>query len=212
MALNLSVADASMIILPVLSVLSAAIGELAQYLNEAWELKESIDKQNSEFVITRYRDTNMNLRTQLNRIIKRAGLNPWPKPFQNLRSTRETELVEKYPLHVVCSWIGNSQLVAAKHYLQVTDDHFDKAVQNPVQQPAVYSRIECHQEHEGNDDDPDPPSNSSALQESASICENKKPDEIPWAGIEPTTLGLGIQRSILLSYQGLVCYLVGIEQ
>ena len=43
-------------------------------------------------------------------------------------------------MHVVCEWIGNSQAVAAKHYLQVTDEHFlqasKEAVQNPVQQVA----------------------------------------------------------------------------
>jgi hypothetical protein len=43
-------------------------------------------------------------------------------------------------MHVVCQWIGNSQPIAAKHYLQVTDDHFSKAVRNPVQQPAVLPR------------------------------------------------------------------------
>ena len=41
-------------------------------------------------------------------------------------------------MHVVCQWIGNSAAVAAKHYLQVTDEHFlqasKEAVQNPVQQ------------------------------------------------------------------------------
>ena len=72
---------------------------------------------------------------------RRLGLTPWPKLFQNLRSTRETELAEDYPLHVVVAWIGNSQPVAAKHYLQVTDDHFAQAVQNPVQQA---SRTELH--------------------------------------------------------------------
>ena len=70
---------------------------------------------------------NANLRTQLERIIRRAGLKPWPKPFQNCRSTRETELAETYPIHVVCAWIGNTVAVAAKHYLQVTDADFEKA-------------------------------------------------------------------------------------
>jgi integrase len=82
----------------------------------------------SVFVITRYRSANQNLRTQLNRIIRRAGMIPWQKPFQNLRSTRETELMEVYPSHVVCRWIGNSEAVARKHYLQTTDEHFAKAV------------------------------------------------------------------------------------
>ena len=37
-------------------------------------------------IITRYRDRNSNLRTQLERIIRKAGLQPWPKLFQNLRA------------------------------------------------------------------------------------------------------------------------------
>ena len=49
-------------------------------------------------------------------------------PFQNLRSTRETELMEIYPSHVVVSWIGHSEKVARLHYLQTTDAHFEKAV------------------------------------------------------------------------------------
>jgi hypothetical protein len=51
------------------------------------------------------------------RILQRAGLTAWPKLFQNLGSTRETELAESFPIHVVTAWMGNSQLVAAKHYL-----------------------------------------------------------------------------------------------
>ena len=88
----------------------------------------------------RYRGADRNLRTKLEKIIKRAGLTPWPTLWQDLSSTRQTELAETYPMHVVCQWIGNSQAVAAKHYLQVTDEHFlqasKQAVQNPVQQVA----------------------------------------------------------------------------
>ena len=51
---------------------------------------------------------NANLRTQLERIIRRAGLNASPKLFQNLRSTRETELVPEFPLHVVTAWLGKT--------------------------------------------------------------------------------------------------------
>jgi len=96
--------------------------ELRPYLEEAWEQAEP----GTEYVVTRYRDRNANLRTQLERIIRKAGLKPWPKLFQNLRSTRETELAEDHPIHVVCAWIGNSQAVAAKHYLQVRDEDFER--------------------------------------------------------------------------------------
>jgi len=109
--------------------------ELRPYLEEAFELAEP----GTEFVITRYRDSNANLRTQLMKIIRRAGLEPWEKPFQNLRSTRETELYETYPLHVVVAWLGNTQAVAAKHYLQVTDEHFQRASESGAQCGAVKS-------------------------------------------------------------------------
>ena len=91
-------------------------------------------------VITCKRYVQQNLRTRFTKIIRRAGLTPWPKLFHNLRASRETELAQSFPLHVVCAWIGNSQLIAAKHYLQVTDADYERAgksgVQNPVQLPA----------------------------------------------------------------------------
>ncbi|MEM9109288.1 MAG: tyrosine-type recombinase/integrase, partial [Planctomycetota bacterium] len=84
-------------------------------------------QENSDYVITQYRLNNLNLRTQLKRILRKAGLEPWPKLFQNLRSSRETELAERFPLHVVTAWLGNSVTVAQKHYLQVTEAHITKA-------------------------------------------------------------------------------------
>jgi hypothetical protein len=69
---------------------------------------------------------------QFERIIRRAGLTPWPRVFHNLRASRQTELAAEYPLHVVCSWIGNSAAIAAKHYLTVREDDFQRAAQNPA--------------------------------------------------------------------------------
>ena len=114
--------------------------ELRQYLNQAWET----EADQAEFVITRYRDDSQNLRTTFLKIIQRAGLQPWPKLFQNMRASRQTELEETFPTHVVCQWMGNSPKVAQKHYLQVTDAHFEKAVQNPVQQASAGGRSAPH--------------------------------------------------------------------
>ncbi len=111
--------------------------ELRPYLDDAFEMAEP----GAVYVTARYRDTNVNLRTRLIRIIRRAGIKPWPRLFQNLRATRETELAESFPLHVVCEWIGNSAKVAADHYLQVTEEHFRQALQNPVQQCAATPHI-----------------------------------------------------------------------
>src|SRR5438552_790228 len=35
-------------------------------------------------------------------------------------------------MHVVCAWIGNSALIAAKHYLQVTDQDFARGAATPA--------------------------------------------------------------------------------
>lgn len=97
--------------------------ELRPFLEEAYELAA----EGAEFVVARHRHESCNLRTQLGRIVTRAGVTPWPKLWQNLRATRQTELEAEFPLHVVCRWLGNSPGVARKHYLQVTDEHFAKA-------------------------------------------------------------------------------------
>ena len=174
--------------------------ELRPFLEEAFELAP----EGAVHVISRYRDTNQNLRTQLERIIRRAGLKSWPKLFVNLRSTRETELAESFPMHVVCEWIGNSQPVAMKHYLQITDDHFDRAlrraaksdarvVQNPVQQPAATSCVESQ--------------NPTQVQKGCEVglvdaetCDNVQKDQIRPAGLEPATYGSEDHCSVQLSY------------
>jgi hypothetical protein len=65
-------------------------------------------------------------------------------------------LAETFPIHVVCQWIGNSQAVAKKHYLQTTDEHYlkategdcsawEKALQKAVHQLAISSNNENQQ-------------------------------------------------------------------
>jgi hypothetical protein len=75
------------------------------------------------------------------RIIKRAGLESCPKLFHNLRGSRETELTAQFPRHVVCQWIGNSQVIAATHYLQVTDNHFAEAVEGSARSAAHVKQV-----------------------------------------------------------------------
>ncbi len=72
---------------------------------------------------------NCNLRTQFERIVKRAGLQPWPRLFHAMRASRETELAKEYPIHVVTAWLGNTPRIALKHYLQVTDADFERAAE-----------------------------------------------------------------------------------
>jgi integrase len=115
--------------------------ELRPYLEEAFELAPT----GAVYVVdARYRDSantpsgwrNCNLRQQFSRIIRRAGLQPWPRLFHALRSSRETELAATFPLHVVAAWLGNTPRIALKHYLQVTTADFDRAARLPEQRAA----------------------------------------------------------------------------
>lgn len=163
--------------------------ELLPHLRAAFEDAEP----GTTYVVTRYRDGGVNLRTQLGRIVTKAGLELWEKPFQNMRSTRETELAQTFPLHVVCRWIGNSQPVAAKHYLQVTDEHFALAVggaqaaQNPAQNAHATG---------GNAPQPDATAETEAPVVSG-VCGSLPEDakaykkgKTPRVGLEPTTTRL----------------------
>lgn len=90
-------------------------------------------------VITRYRDPAANLRTQLCRYSTAAGLTPWPKPWQNLRGSRATELADEYPSHVSAAWLGHTEKIADAFYRQVTEDHFAKAAQHAAQKAHASS-------------------------------------------------------------------------
>jgi hypothetical protein len=48
--------------------------------------------------------------------------------IQNLRASRETELMAKYPAKDATSWIGNSVAVANKHYAMKLRDSFSRAI------------------------------------------------------------------------------------
>ncbi|MFM7095952.1 MAG: integrase, partial [Gemmataceae bacterium] len=94
--------------------------ELVPILKEAQDLNQGV----SRFVCGKVRSGTLNLRTGLLKTLKSLGIKPWPKLFVNLRSSRETELVERFPLHVVTEWIGHTPEIAAKHYLQVLEQHW----------------------------------------------------------------------------------------
>ncbi len=108
--------------------------ELLPYLQDVYDLASPGQK----FLITRYRHKGVNLGTQAHRIIISAGLKPWPKTFHNLRASCETELVEEFSIHVVTAWLGNSPEVAKKHYLQVTEEHYQRAVEKATQNPTYF--------------------------------------------------------------------------
>jgi integrase len=59
------------------------------------------------------------------RILKIAGVSVYPKPFQNLRATRATELVSQgLPAHLESDWFGHTEKVANTNYLFTQDADF----------------------------------------------------------------------------------------
>ena len=157
--------------------------ELHAVLLNAFEAAET----GSEFVISRYRNTRANLRTQAHRIIRRAGLEPWEKVFQNCRSTRETELLEEFPIQTVTAWLGNSPQIAARHYLQVTPAHFAKAVEKAVQNPVQYDAELPRKESQADQPEEGEPCFCGSAQENAAQCVSTGPHQAPRVGLEPTT-------------------------
>ncbi len=116
--------------------------ELRPYLEAVFDAAEP----GTEYVITRYRD-NENLRTQLRRIIRRAGLTPWPRITHNLRASRATELAAEHPAHVAAAWLGHSALVAQKHYWTVTDADFERATKGGAESGARAARNRAQHAH-----------------------------------------------------------------
>ena len=61
------------------------------------------------------------------RLAIRAGIELWEKPFQNCRSSRDTELRKMFPEYLVNRWIGHTQQVAEAHYTQTLPSDFTDA-------------------------------------------------------------------------------------
>jgi|GEM_PF-2730636 len=64
-------------------------------------------------------------------IVERAGLVVWDDLFQTLRRNCETQWAMTVPQRAVSAWIGHSQLVSQRHYLQLTDELY-KFVHQPT--------------------------------------------------------------------------------
>ena len=114
--------------------------ELRSILTEAYEQAAEGEK----LILPRTLTGASNLRTTLTKIITRAGHKPWPRLFQNLRASCATDWVERYPNHVVAKWLGHSPLIAAAHYLQARERHFEDAVAGGGQGAAEVTENSVH--------------------------------------------------------------------
>ncbi len=140
----------------------------------------------SRNVIEKHRLNSGNLSTQFTRILTKAGVTPWPKLMINLRSSRQTELENTFPTHVVCKWLGNSPQIAHRHYLKVTDSHFDQAI-GGAPGGANGAKVVQNKSGQGgtNSDTETPESGEKRGQKSVSSTKNGVPEmtpETPFSG------------------------------
>jgi len=113
--------------------------ELRPYLEDLSKLANvGIDVPITEPVFPNLID-GQNIRKGFERMLKKAGIRQWPKLFQNLRASRETELLALYPAKDVCSWIGNTQAIAMKHYAMPTEESFQRALRTPTVSPVLHN-------------------------------------------------------------------------
>lgn len=92
--------------------------ELAPYLSEQFDEATA----GSVHVFAKLRH-HANLSTTAEKYVQRAGCKAWPKFWNSLRASRETDLMDLVGLRKACQWIGNSPTVAMRNYalLKKTD-------------------------------------------------------------------------------------------
>jgi integrase len=146
-----------------------------------------------------------NRHRQMTKIIEAAGLELWEDLFQTLRRSCETQMAMTVPQHAVSAWIGHSELVSARHYLQVTDELFERvtglesegckqksAAESAAVKPGIASQDgeiepgDTRTDFEGELKNPD---NCGRILDVASEC------EVVRGGIEPPTHGFSVHCS-----------------
>ncbi len=93
---------------------------ISPHLFAALEALRSAAKPGQTKVFAEVQGTS-NLRTTLHKLILKAGLQPWPKLWQNLRASAATDFARALPAHVAAAICGHSQQIAQEHYWTVTN-------------------------------------------------------------------------------------------
>lgn len=106
---------------------------LRPYLEEAWDAAQEGDEYVFPWDYRRRAHgpggwANANLRTTLTKVIRRAGLEPWPRLWHNLRASCESDLAQAFPLATVAKWLGNTPSIALRHYTDPTDTAYTQAL------------------------------------------------------------------------------------
>ena len=173
-------------------------------------LMECFDEaqEGEEYIITQFQNKSLNWRTQFNRIVRKAGIQIWPKPFHNMRASRESELMREFDLATACRWLGNSPTVAARHYAVSTTENedFRRATEHPLSGPIsgpVKAQNPARQAPATTSNNPqeihETRMDQGVLQPLADTCSNLHINNMGDTGFEPVTSCVSCMRSNQLS-------------
>ena len=114
-------------------------------------------------------------------------MRPYPKLWQNLRSSRSTEVEREFGAFLESQWIGHTQAVAREHYLMVTQEDLDratacepKATQNRAQHTAATGGIGSQSTLPGTKETP-------VLREDSTSYDPVQNQRVGDTGFEPVT-------------------------
>lgn len=115
--------------------------ELRPYLDDVWELA----KEGDIYIFPEWAklgNPNQQLHNRFKAYLKRAGIPPWPKLFQNLRSSRVTELkrLKNAPGFTIQRVHGHSAEIEDRHYNQQLDSDLDQLRELSREQTEQFNR------------------------------------------------------------------------
>lgn len=91
----------------------------------------------------------------ISKVAKRSGMELWEKPFQNCRSSRDTELRRRHPQHLVNGWIGQTEAVEGTGNVQPQDwvnnmmGHSQKVAEDHYIQPLASDFVDAYNAEKG---------------------------------------------------------------
>ena len=120
-------------------------GELRPHLERAYRERD----KDAVYVVPRVRVTS-NLGTHAKRLVKKAGVEVWPKLFVNMRGSCSDDLERRgIPEKAINAWIGNTARLRSKHYHAVRAEDWAAVTGvagNPAPIPAPSEAVTSHQE------------------------------------------------------------------
>jgi hypothetical protein len=171
------------------------------------KLVSTSKEKQAEFVFSdRYRTcTEANITNIMRRTVKRAKVAIWPKLWQNLRASRESELLRIHDIKDVCNWLGNTPATVFKHYLRtnndalrkatrpVAGDHFgDQHTPEPAELSGTEAKSTQPRDHENK---PKTQQKKPILRKTARKRLIARGLEVLPEGLEPSTYGLRVSCS-----------------